>query len=364
MIGDVQLLAERFNELSRLFVQVGDGQFRAQRAEGSGAAPGNRLIVGDADDQALLAVEEGRLGGGNCHAVLLYSGARARPADSRASVCLAIINSSSVGTTRSATRLSGADIVAAPAAFAAGSSVAPSQPSFSAMRARTRCRLLADAGGEDEGIEAAECGRQHAGMQADAVDEVVERQRRAWLGARQQLPYVIADAGEALQPTVLVEKLLNRGRAHRLLGDEVEHDARIELAGPRAHRQPVERGEPHGAFDAGAAKDRAHRRAAAEMRDDHATLGDFRRDFPQAGRRRIRRRGRGSHSGGRLPHRNARGGRNGRPRRYDHGGMPYRNRRPAADPETARAARGSAPGCWAGARAPVARSVPGAPGSR
>ena len=65
------------------------------------AAPGDGLIVGDADDQPLLAFEQGRFGDGNAHAVLLYDAtcrARGRR-DSAASVCCAIISSSSVGTT-------------------------------------------------------------------------------------------------------------------------------------------------------------------------------------------------------------------------------------------------------------------------
>ena len=60
--------------------------------------------------------------------------------------------------------------------------------------------------------------------------------------------------------------------------DEIKHHAGIDLAGPRAHRQAVESGEPHCAFDAAAVAERTHRCATAEMSDDDTRVGDFRRD--------------------------------------------------------------------------------------
>ena len=63
---------------------------------------------------------------------------------------------------------------------------------------------------------------------------------------------------------------------------QIEQHSGIDLARPRAHRQPVERGEAHRAFDAAAAGQGAHGRAAAEMRDDHAARRDVRRDLAQA----------------------------------------------------------------------------------
>ena len=143
-------------------------------------------------------------------------------------------------------------------------------------------RVLADAGREHEGVEPAERRRQHAGVEADAIDEIVERERGPRIGARLELAHVVADAGQALQAALVVEQLLHRGGAHALLIDQIEHDAGIDLAGPRAHRQAVERGEAHRALDAAARRQRAHRGAAAEMRDDHAPARDRRRDLRQA----------------------------------------------------------------------------------
>ena len=62
----------------------------------------------------------------------------------------------------------------------------------------------------------------------------------------------------------------------------MQDDAGVELAGAGAHRQAVEGGEAHGALDAAAVGERAHRGAAAEVGDDHAAAGDLGRDLGQA----------------------------------------------------------------------------------
>ena len=66
--------------------------------------------------------------------------------------------------------------------------------------------------------------------------------------------------------------MLDLIRAHAFLGEEIEHDAGIELARARSHRQAVKCREAHGAFDALASVDGAHGRAAAKMGDDYAAL--------------------------------------------------------------------------------------------
>ena len=84
-----------------------------------------------------------------------------------------------------------------------------------------------------------------------------------------------------LRPEPLVEQVGDLGCAHAPLLDQVQHDARVELARPRAHRQAVERGEAHRALDAAPLAQRAHRGAAAEMGDDHPAAGDVGRDRAQ-----------------------------------------------------------------------------------
>ena len=115
----LDLAGQRLDMGLRLLVEVGDRELGAEGAEGAGAAPGDRAVVGDADDQALLAFEELGLHGGEGHARVLQA--------TRARVWRAIISSSSVGTTRRATRLAGVEMRGAPASLAAGSSSAPSQ---------------------------------------------------------------------------------------------------------------------------------------------------------------------------------------------------------------------------------------------
>ena len=53
----LQCLRERLDMLLGAFVQIGDGEIGPERTKGLGAAPGDRLVVGDADDQALLALQ-------------------------------------------------------------------------------------------------------------------------------------------------------------------------------------------------------------------------------------------------------------------------------------------------------------------
>ena len=61
-IAASSLTRERLDEFLGLFVEIGDRELRAERAKCLGAAPGDRMLVGDADDQAALAFEQRRLG--------------------------------------------------------------------------------------------------------------------------------------------------------------------------------------------------------------------------------------------------------------------------------------------------------------
>ena len=239
----LDLARERLDVRLGLVVEVGDRELGAEGAEGAGAAPGDRLVVGDADDQALLAVEQLRLHVGQGHAGLPI----------RARVWRAIISSSSVGTTRRATRLAGVEMRSAPAALAAGSSSAPSQASRSAMRARIAGGVLADAGGEDEGVEAAEGGGELAGVQARSG-----RRNGRWrsaapgssLASRSRMSLETPE--RPFRPELVVEEPGDLGGGHALRLDQVQDDAGVELAGAGAHRQAVEGGEAHRALDAAA----------------------------------------------------------------------------------------------------------------
>src|SRR5262245_36903061 len=97
----LQILGERLDMLLRLLVQIGDRQLSAQRAKSLGAAPGNRLVVGDADDQSLASLERNLGLGkyGDIHDAFSLAWVDGRLLHSSARVCCAIISSSSVGTT-------------------------------------------------------------------------------------------------------------------------------------------------------------------------------------------------------------------------------------------------------------------------
>ena len=56
-IGASSALRQRLDVLLGLFVQIGDGEIGPERTKRLGAAPGDRLVVGDADDQPLLALQ-------------------------------------------------------------------------------------------------------------------------------------------------------------------------------------------------------------------------------------------------------------------------------------------------------------------
>src|SRR5215469_1015004 len=65
--------------------------------------------------------------------------------------------------------------------------------------------VLADSGCEYEGVQPAESGSQHARIEADTIDEVIERESSLRVGTRLQLANVIADAGEPFQTAFVIE---------------------------------------------------------------------------------------------------------------------------------------------------------------
>jgi hypothetical protein len=95
----LELLRERLDVGSRLVVQVGERELAAEGAEGAGAAVRDRVLVGDTDHEALLALEAAEIGIerhgslGRGHQPAPAMGAR----PSTESVWRAIICSSSVG---------------------------------------------------------------------------------------------------------------------------------------------------------------------------------------------------------------------------------------------------------------------------
>src|SRR5262249_8224225 len=96
----LQILGERLDIFLGAVVQIGDRQISAERTECLGTTPGDRLIVGDADDQALASLESnlGLWKYRNVHDALSLAWVEGCLHNSDR-VCCAIISSSSVGTT-------------------------------------------------------------------------------------------------------------------------------------------------------------------------------------------------------------------------------------------------------------------------
>jgi len=92
---------------------------------------------------------------------------------------------------------------------------------------------------------------------------IVDGKGRARIGVRLELTHIVADAGQALKPTIVVEETLDGGGIHSLFAHQIQHDTGIDLARSRPHRQAIERGKAHRALDAPAFEERAHGRAAA-----------------------------------------------------------------------------------------------------
>src|SRR6476659_50968 len=61
----VQLTSKRLNIFLCFVVEIGDREFGTECPKGLGATPGNRIIVGNANDKAFLAFEELSFDGGN-----------------------------------------------------------------------------------------------------------------------------------------------------------------------------------------------------------------------------------------------------------------------------------------------------------
>lgn len=93
----LELASERLDIFPGLVIEIRNRDLGAQRAKSLGAAPRDRLLVGNADDESLLAFQQLGFNGRNHPGILSCRGACRAESSSR--VWRAIINSSSVGMT-------------------------------------------------------------------------------------------------------------------------------------------------------------------------------------------------------------------------------------------------------------------------
>ena len=135
--------------------------------------------------------------------------------------------------------------------------------------------MLTDAAGEDQRVDAAEDRGHGADLAAQSKDVVVDGLRRLRRIRGQERAHVMREAGQALEPAFFVKQRRDLLARHPLV-EEIEKDAGVELAGPGAHRHPVQRREPHGGPDRPPALRGAERGAVAQMGDDDAALREVR----------------------------------------------------------------------------------------
>jgi hypothetical protein len=88
-------------------------------------------------------------------------------------------------------------------------------------------RVLTDAGGEHEPVDAAHGGGEKACKQRDAIGEAIECQPGAGSRACEQFAHVVADAGQPLEAALVVKQALDIPGAHALLAHEVKDDAGV-----------------------------------------------------------------------------------------------------------------------------------------
>src|SRR4051794_6208126 len=109
--------------------------------------------------------------------------------------------------------------------------------------------VLSDAGREHDGVQALHRNGQRSEGEAGPIDKVIQSQLGAWILAGEQITDVVADAGQTLEPAIVIEQVLDGIGGHALLREQVEDDAGVELPGACAHGQAVQRREAHGAVD-------------------------------------------------------------------------------------------------------------------
>ena len=101
-------------------------------------------------------------------------------------MCRAIISSSLVGITQAAVRLAGGADARAALRVRLRVELDAEPGRLPADALADRRRVLADAGGEDDRVEAAERGGERAELAADPVDEEIDRELRPRVGRLEQ----------------------------------------------------------------------------------------------------------------------------------------------------------------------------------
>src|SRR6516162_8684220 len=129
-------------------------------------------------------------------------------------------------------------------------------------------RVLPDAGGENQSVDAAQYGGQRADFLGGPVHEVIYCQPRFRLAACKKLPHVAADTGNRAQTRLLVEDRLHLRRGESQVLKQVQNYAGVDPAWPRAHTEAVERRESEAAVNTLSVPQGAEAGAVSQMGDD------------------------------------------------------------------------------------------------
>ena len=127
--------------------------------------------------------------------------------------------------------------------------------------------MLADAAGEDDGVQLPERCVVGADVLPHAVGVDVERERGRRVAGGTSLGELteVVDAGETEQARLAVEHPVDLVQGPAELAVQMAVDRRVEVTGAGAHHQPLERGEPHRCVDGLPTTDRGRRRPVAEV---------------------------------------------------------------------------------------------------
>jgi hypothetical protein len=209
-----ELFGERLDVGLRLLVDIGDREVGAKLPKRLRAAIGNRMLVRHTYDERFGAFEHGRR---NLDGHDLFSAGRA----SSACVCRAIISSSLVGMTQTATPLAPVLTRGLLAALAVASSSIPSQRASRHIRSRRAALFLADPGREDNRIQPTERSCERSQLAADSVNVEVDRGFRTGLVAFEQDAHVAGNARHTEQAGLLIDELLDCACVHLELVEKV-----------------------------------------------------------------------------------------------------------------------------------------------
>ena len=132
--------------------------------------------------------------------------------------------------------------------------------------------MLADTGGEDDGVQPLERRDKAADMRERTIDEQVHRLGCPRVAAREQLAHVVADPGYPQQSASMIQEVAQRLGVHAHLLQQVQHHPGVERARPRAHHQALHGRESHAGRDALPAAHCAQACAVAQVCDDDTPL--------------------------------------------------------------------------------------------